>query len=867
MKNIAMLLLIASSLLCLAGAAEPVRGDGMIPFLAITGKPTETEVRAKVAAIQAQGIESFLIYARSGLELEYMGEAWLKLNEWFCDEAEKRGMKVWLYDEYNWPSGTCKGRVPSENDAWRYAEYGVYRNPDGSYRWATALAPAGWVNVCEPAAVARFIELTHEVYAKRLARWFKNKTILGIFTDEPGHPTRVTFPEGRPLVSFRKYSGLEDEYRAATGRALKDDVEKWLATKEGDVWSVYLGLMGKRFRAAYFDQIRAWCDRHGILLTGHMISENDIYGSARCNGNPILCLRGESLPGMDEIGTAYDATPGARPAIEWVTYNVARQAILHRGNGGLVELYACGPANHVPATLRNVMWQCAFHGIDHYITCMDVMDERGLVEKHGYFSPTGPIHPWYEKHARVLADEARVAAAWARKTVAEREVAVRYPNRLASQLAIAGRKGVTGPDLYGLLKTLELNQFTCRLVDEDESTNLPLVFACHTGGRFSEERTGKRELTAADALALCRDRLPATFMVLEQDGTPATDLLVRTYADGTSATVNLQPFTDRTLVADRNGTRTAFTLPARGVVLFPADANWDSRHLGGIPSAIRSLANVDWDLTLSTPNLRRVNFDESKNGALTVAAPLKGVRLVTRDCAMSYAVTSSGRPIGLNEQPAKGDTVIRHVAEPYAFEMDRAKVESPEPCSSLRPCYDPLYRQTKPFDLAAGEHRFTIASGEADKNFFLPALFLAGDFAVFNGVLTPRPKGKVKPGPLAMHGLADFTGTATWSAEVTVPMAARVRLRLSTGGRVTRVTLAGKDLGVRAWGPFEWDVPAELSGQKAKLEVSISTSVQPMLGDPSAGKWDMRFWFAVSGPDGPCGLLAADWLEYAEPAP
>ena len=861
--------LIASSLLVtllplLSQAVAPVRGDGMIPFLAITGRPTEAEVRAKVAAIQVQGIESFLIYARSGLELEYMGEAWLKLNEWFCDEAERRGMKVWLYDEYNWPSGTCKGRVPNENDAWRYAEYGVYRNPDGSFRWTSALAPAGWVNVCEPAAVARFIELTHEVYAKRLDRWFKNKTILGIFTDEPGHPTRVTFPEGKPLVSFRKYAGLEDEYRAATGRELKTDVEKWLATKEGDVWSVYLGLMGTRFRSAYFDQLRAWCDAHGILLTGHMISENDIYGSARCNGNPILCLRGESLPGMDEIGTAYDATPGARPAIEWVTYNVARQAVLHRGHGGLAELYACGPANLVPATLRNVMWQCAFHGIDHYITCMDVMDERGLVEKHGYFAPAGPVHPWYEKHAHVLADEARVAAAWARKTVAEREVAVRYPNRLAAQLAIAGRKGVAGPDLYGLLKTLELNQFTCRLVDEDESTDLPLVFACLMGGRFAEERTGKRALTAADALALCRDRLPATFRVLEQNGTPATNLLVRTYTDGSSAVLNLQPFSDRMLVAERNGTRVPFTLPARGVMLFDAVAR---ERDPPVLSAITSLANVDWDLTLSAPNIRRVNFDETKNGSLTVTAPLKGVRLVTRDCAISYAVTSSGRPIGLNEQPAKGDTVIRHVAEPYAFEMDGAKVESPEPCTSLRPCYDPLYRQTEPFDLAAGEHRFAIASGEADKNFFLPALFLAGDFAVFNDILMPCPKGKVKLGALASYGLADFTGTATWSAEVPVPQAARVRLRLSTGGRVARITLAGKDLGVRAWAPFEWDVPAELAGRKAKLSISVSTSVLPMLGDPAAGKWDMRFWFAVSGPDGPCGLLAADWLAFAAPAP
>ena len=142
---------------------------------------------------------------------------------------------------------------------------------------------------------------------------------------------------------------MEEEYRAATGRELKADVERWLETKEGDVWSVYLGLMGKRFRASYFDQIRTWCDAHGVLFTGHMMDENDVYRSTRCNGDPMLCLRGESLPGMDEIRTAFSSDGTGRLAIEWVTYNLARQAILHRGNGGLVELFACGPADLVPA--------------------------------------------------------------------------------------------------------------------------------------------------------------------------------------------------------------------------------------------------------------------------------------------------------------------------------------------------------------------------------------------------------------------------------------------------------------------------------------------------------------------------------------
>ena len=39
-----------TALLSVSSVAGKNRGDGMIPFLAITGKPVEAEVRAKVAA-------------------------------------------------------------------------------------------------------------------------------------------------------------------------------------------------------------------------------------------------------------------------------------------------------------------------------------------------------------------------------------------------------------------------------------------------------------------------------------------------------------------------------------------------------------------------------------------------------------------------------------------------------------------------------------------------------------------------------------------------------------------------------------------------------------------------------------------------
>lgn len=45
-----------------------------IPFLAVTGKPTEADLAKKVSSLRADGFDQFLIYDRSGLQYEYMGE-------------------------------------------------------------------------------------------------------------------------------------------------------------------------------------------------------------------------------------------------------------------------------------------------------------------------------------------------------------------------------------------------------------------------------------------------------------------------------------------------------------------------------------------------------------------------------------------------------------------------------------------------------------------------------------------------------------------------------------------------------------------------------------------------------------------------
>ena len=789
-------------------------GRGIVPFVSVTGRPTEEAVRATVERVAASGAGALMPYARAGLEIDYLGEEWLRAMAWFCREAARLGLKIWLYDEFYCPSGTCRGRVPAENDAWRYAEGGVFPRPGGGWDWETALGPRGWVNVCEPAATARFLALTHEVYAERLAPWLADGTVVGVFTDEPGHHVRVDFPRGEPAARFRVWSGMEEEYAAATGRPFRADVERWLDAGRpadgpaADVWPAYSRLHGARFRRSYLDPIRRWCDARGLLFAGHLYSEHDPADSVRCNGDPLLALRAFSVPGIDEIWTLPDPARA-----EWNTLALLRQATCATGAGGIAELFACGPCDTPPAMLRDMVRLAARHGATRFLVCMEAMDQRGLVEKHGYLAPTGSLHPWWERHGVLFAAEARRLAS---EPPPAPRAAVRFPFRAA---ALAARAGGPNPPLSDLLRALDAAGLSPLLVGENEPTDLPLVFSLSADGTVAEERSGRQFPDAASAASGMRKKhcvAPARATRAPQEETPRT------------------------------------------------------------PRTLREISSA-WTLSLDSPNLLRVTFGPDKRGDIHVAAPLRA-RFVLRDYAPGFAVgLESGRHVDALADLGANERQVRREAEPYAFELDGRPLLPAAPCTSLRAGFAPLYRETAPLDLAPGVHRLRIARGAPDDNYFLPALLLAGDFVVLGGRLSPRPSAPVPAASLADLGLGGFVGTATWTARVRVPQQEPPRtprtprenqtepvatLRADTGTAPAEAFWNGISLGVRLWPPFERSLPASAAGTEGELSFAVSTSIAPMFGDPAApgSAWDQPFWTPPRDPVSNPGLLSVEWL-------
>jgi hypothetical protein len=147
----------------------------------------------------------------------------------------------------------------------------------------------------------------------------------------------------------------------------------------------------------------------------------------------------------------------------------------------------------------------------------------------------------------------------------------------------------------------------------------------------------------------------------------------------------------------------------------------------------------------------------------------------------------------------------------------------------------------------------------------MPVAWVVGDFAVENGALTALSK-TVGTGALWKRGLRDFAGQVTYTTQAEIPShAGGLKLRLNTGGLYTSVTLDGQSLGERAWGPFEWTIPAALRGKKAELKISIWTSVAPAFGDwkSPAAAWKKEFWVPPPEHHPDIGLLSApEWVQF-----
>lgn len=656
----------------------------LIPMLALTGNPTNRQIHEMLAAYKAVGIDSVMVYPRSGLGVPYMSDAWRSLCTVLLDQLAALGMHMWLYDEFNWPSGSCNNTVIQEHPSFAARRF-VWKN--GAVQVET-VKPGSAERVMEPFdndmlnpdAVQCFIRLTHEKYAAWFGNYFGN-TILGMFTDEPSF---IYTANGENMFPY--YDGVEEEYAAACGRDLRADIAAFLCGKSTAQFpGVFRKLVGRRFRTVYINRVAAWCRAHQLVLTGHTLEDESPLHATRVTGDWFAFMENVDQPGVDEIPTRFGTNDD-------ILFSMVENLRLNGKKNAMAELFALGPCSMSFARRRQMLWYAAVYGVNHFFIAISHFDATGNVRKPDFFDNFNLHCPDFDG-VRILAKEAKAAAAVAEKKITY-QVGVRLP--YTAYLAALGkrREDLVERQLKLLVEALLRAQIGWRILREDEACDAPYIFSVQEDG-FTEEKTGKHYTVAADALK----HIQAPLFVTDVNGKKLSTLCVKTFTDGSTVVIDRENrAAGRRQCILHNGNRTIpFVLESYGVQVF--DKQTVIR-----PAMPRTPLEIVSVLPQSD-NLYRLMLLQKRSATVQLTAPL-----TVKVHACLY--------------PAPAETVT----------LDGKRLFFPDACHELTGCFSHLYR-TATITLSVGKHTFETTAADYP---YLPALLLSGDFAYNGDILSPR---------------------------------------------------------------------------------------------------------------------------------
>ena len=432
--------------------AEPTSEYRGTPFWAWNSKLDAEELKRQIDVMKEMGLGGFHMHVRSGMATPYLTDEFFKLIHACVDKARDNKMLAWLYDEDRWPSGAAGGIV-TKDVAYRsryllftQTPYGVgdvnretdssarahrqengvllaryrvtlkdgylasyemldpsepdepglwyaYRETQGENPWYNNQA---YLDTLNPKAVQRFIEVTHDAYAREVGEDFGG-VVPAIFTDEPQFTRKSTlgFAEAKEDVTLPYTDDFPETYKAAYG-------EDFLATMPELIWDLpdgktsvpryrYHDHVAERFSAAFADQIGGWCKDHGIMLTGHMMEEPTLESQTAALGEAMRSYRSFQLPGIDMLCDRREFTTAKQTASATHQYGYP---------GVLSELY--GVTNWDFDWRGHKLqgdWQAAL-GVTvrvHHLSWVSMNGEA----KRDYPASMNYQSPWYDRYSYV----------------------------------------------------------------------------------------------------------------------------------------------------------------------------------------------------------------------------------------------------------------------------------------------------------------------------------------------------------------------------------------------------------------------------------------------------------------------------------
>ncbi len=473
-----------------------------IPFWFFNDEPDEGKIAAQLKDYVNKGVNGIVLHPRIGVPatVPYLSESYFRVVRFIVDTAAQLGMKVVLYDEGMYPSGSAHGMVVAANPDFaskgiklvsseqdipeegevitQFADgrYLVYCFTHGTIRGihfgeddGEAGAPAA-ADILNPAAVEEFIRLTHDRYYEELKEYFGN-TVIAFFTDEP-------CALGRNAGGYREWvHGMEQELIENGGNLA--ELEALFGGEANVTTILYHKLIKKHLREIFYARLSKWCEGHGIALMGHPEVSDDVEEELYFH-----------IPGQDLIMRRVSPETGGITEFDSVQAKLAADIARHLGRR---------------RNANECFGVCCREGISWYFTGADMkwyidwLGMRGvnLYVPHAFYysvagarkeerpPDVGPNNIWW-KHYRRFSDYmkrlsylmtdskngAKVAVLCDNNRVPYKEVACLYENQvefnylpvalLSECKAVNGKLCIRGYEYEAVLNVLE-NAWTEKL--------------------------------------------------------------------------------------------------------------------------------------------------------------------------------------------------------------------------------------------------------------------------------------------------------------------------------------------------------------------------------------------------------------------
>ena len=322
--------------------------------------------------------------------------------------AKLDGIDLWAYEELDTSTIACvncakraanaaiQRLAPTAEDKpgeWKVLRFAIVPDkPNSNYNGTT------YIDTMSLKATQKFIEMTHEEYAKRCGDRL-GRSIKGIFTDEPhrGH-CFDNRREADGVISCGTcwtddiFEEFEIRYGFACRPILPELFYRLNGEKVAPVKLHYIDLADHLFLERFAKPINDWCNDHGIYFTGHVLHEDSLMNQTVPHGSLMRFYEYMGYPGVDVL-TEHNRC-------YWIVKQLA-SATRQLGKKWLLsELYGCtGWQFDFKAHKAVGDWQALF-GINLRCQHLSWYTMEGE-SKRDY--PASILHqsPWYKDYSKV----------------------------------------------------------------------------------------------------------------------------------------------------------------------------------------------------------------------------------------------------------------------------------------------------------------------------------------------------------------------------------------------------------------------------------------------------------------------------------